>query len=63
MLPARVVQATKASVIPDYRMNQLGKEENPYVTLDCDYTWNYLYTFSTFLCLYSNMQPDRKYGV
>ena len=48
MLPARVVQATKASVIPDYRMNQLGKEENPYVTLDCDYTWNYLYTFQLF---------------
>jgi hypothetical protein len=40
-----VVPANKASAIPDYRMNQLGKEENPYVTLDCDYTWNYLYTF------------------
>lgn len=36
VLPARVVQATKASVIPDHRMDQLGKEENPYVTLDCD---------------------------
>lgn len=45
MLPVCVVPANKASAIPDYRMNQLGKEENPYVTLDCDYTWNYLYTF------------------
>ena len=55
MLPAYVVQENKASVILDYKMNQLGKEESPYVTLDCDYTWNYLYTFSTFLCLYNNI--------